>query len=61
MKSAIAAPSRRNSGLETTDRSASGWMSAMMYESYSAVKRMEIDMFKDATPEQICARYSHAY
>lgn len=38
-----------------------GWMSPVMYESYGAVKRMEIDMFKDATPEQICARYSHAY
>ena len=36
-------------------------MSPLMYQSYTAVKRMEIEMFKDATPEAICDRYRDAY
>lgn len=37
------------------------WMSPVMYDSYVAVKRMEIEMFKSSTPEQLCQRYGHAY
>lgn len=37
------------------------WMSPTMYESYVAVKRMEIEMFRDKTADETCGRYSHAY
>jgi glutamine synthetase len=38
-----------------------GWMSPTMYDSYVAVKRMEIEMFRDKTADQTCERYRHAY
>jgi glutamine synthetase len=39
----------------------SGWLPDIMRESYVAVKRKEIAMFADATPEAMCKRYHDAY
>jgi len=36
-------------------------MSPVMYESYIAVKRKEIEMAKDADPAEICRRYHEVY
>ncbi|MDP9138022.1 MAG: glutamine synthetase family protein [Pseudomonadota bacterium] len=38
-----------------------GWLPDRMRESYVAVKRKEIEMFADATPEAMCKRYHDAY
>jgi hypothetical protein len=32
-----------------------------MRQSYVAVKRKEIEMFADSTPEALCKRYHDAY
>jgi glutamine synthetase len=39
----------------------SGWLPDLMRESYVAVKRKEIEMFAQATPEAMCKRYHDAY
>lgn len=39
----------------------SGWLPDLMRDSYVAVKRKEIEMFADATPEAMCKRYHDAY
>ncbi|WP_119273431.1 glutamine synthetase family protein [Taklimakanibacter deserti] len=39
----------------------SSWLPDLMRESYVAVKRKEIEMFADATPEAMCKRYHDAY
>jgi glutamine synthetase len=43
------------------DATVKGWMSPVMYESYIAVKRKEIEMAKDADPAEICRRYHEVY
>jgi glutamine synthetase len=37
------------------------WLSPTMYESYVAVKRKEIEMFKDLSQDFMCERYRNAY
>jgi glutamine synthetase len=39
----------------------SQWLPALMRQSYVAVKRKEIEMFADSTPEALCKRYHDAY
>ena len=43
------------------DATVKGWMSPTFYEAYVAVKRMEISMFADKSPEHMCERYTNAY
>jgi glutamine synthetase len=43
------------------DKVVKGWMSPTFYEAYVAVKRMEISMFADKSPEHMCERYHNAY
>ncbi len=43
------------------DKVARSWMSPVFYQAYTAVKRMEIAMFADKTPEHMCERYHNAY
>lgn len=43
------------------DSVVAGWLPPVMRESYVAVKRKEIAMFADATPETMCKRYHDAY
>jgi glutamine synthetase len=43
------------------DTTVKGWMSPTFYEAYVAVKRMEISMFADKSPEHMCERYHNAY
>jgi glutamine synthetase len=38
-----------------------GWMPDVLRDSYVAVKRKEIEMFANATPEALCKRYHDAY
>jgi glutamine synthetase len=38
-----------------------GWLPDLMRESYVAVKRKEIEMFAETTPEFMCKRYHDAY
>ena len=44
MKSVIAAPSRKNSGLEATSKSAAGFASAMMRFTFLAVPTGTVDL-----------------
>jgi glutamine synthetase len=37
------------------------WLPDLLRESYVAVKRKEIEMFAEATPEAMCKRYHDAY
>jgi glutamine synthetase len=39
----------------------SKWMPPLMHGAYVAVKRKEIEMFVDQTPEAMCKRYHDAY
>ncbi len=43
------------------DEIASSWMPAIMRDSYVTVKRKEIAMFAEASPEALCQRYNDAY
>ncbi len=43
------------------DKVARGWMSPTFFAAYDAVKRMEISMFADKSPEHMCERYLNAY
>ena len=43
------------------DKVVKGWMSPTFYQAYVAVKRMEISMFVDKSPEHMCERYTNAY
>ena len=43
------------------DEAARSWLSPTMLTSYLAVKRAEIDIAQDATPDEVCAMYSLAY
>jgi glutamine synthetase len=43
------------------DEVARSWLSPVFYQAYTAVKRMEISMFADETPEHMCERYQNAY
>jgi glutamine synthetase len=40
---------------------AAGWLSPTMLESYLSVKRTEIALTADQTPEEMCAMYARAY
>ena len=44
MKSSIAAPSRRNSGLDATSNSAAGWVSRMMRATSRPVPTGTVDL-----------------
>lgn len=37
------------------------WLAPVMYESYVAVKRKEIEMFAQSEPAEMCRRYQDAY
>ena len=56
-------PSSLDEALAALDADATvkGWMSPTFYEAYVAVKRMEISMFADKSPEHMCERYHNAY
>ena len=56
-------PSSLDEALAALDADAvvKGWMSPTFYEAYVAVKRMEISMFADKSPEHMCERYHNAY
>ncbi len=43
------------------DATVKSWFAPNLIDTFIAVKRTEIEMCKDATPEEICARYRHAY
>jgi glutamine synthetase len=43
------------------DPIARAWLPPVMYESYVAVKRKEIDMFAGVDADEICRRYHDAY
>jgi glutamine synthetase len=43
------------------DKVVRGWFSDNLWQAFLAVKRKEVDMFKNATAEDICARYANAY
>ena len=43
------------------DKVVKGWMSPTFYDAYMGVKRMEIAMFADKSPEHMCERYHDAY
>lgn len=43
------------------DAEVKSWMSPTMLESYVAVKRKEIALFAETTPEAMCKRYHDAY
>jgi glutamine synthetase len=47
--------------LMVASKTVSSWLPDVMRESYVAVKRKEIEMFADATPEAMCQRYHDAY
>ena len=56
-------PSSLDEALAALDADATvkGWMSPTFHEAYVAVKRMEISMFADKSPEHMCERYHNAY
>lgn len=39
----------------------SAWLPPLMLQSYVAVKRKEIEMFAEASPQEMCRRYHDAY
>jgi glutamine synthetase len=43
------------------DKVVRGWFSGNLWTAYRSVKRKEAEMFKNATAEETCARYAHAY
>jgi glutamine synthetase len=43
------------------DATVKGWMSPLLYDSYVAVKRKEIEMFASTDPNEICRRYHDVY
>ncbi|MBL9033458.1 MAG: glutamine synthetase, partial [Rhodospirillaceae bacterium] len=59
----VALPSSLGEALDALaeDKVARGWMSPTFFEAYGAVKRMEISMFADKSPEHMCERYLNAY
>jgi glutamine synthetase len=47
--------------LMLASKTVSSWLPDVMRDSYVAVKRKEIEMFAEATPEAMCQRYHDAY
>ncbi len=47
--------------LMLASKTVSAWLPDTMRESYVAVKRKEIEMFAEATPEAMCRKYHDAY
>lgn len=43
------------------DKVVRGWFSDNLWKAFIAVKRKEVDMFKNATADEVCARYANAY
>jgi glutamine synthetase len=43
------------------DKTVRGWFSDNLWHAYRSVKRKEVEMFKNATPEDIMGRYANAY
>jgi glutamine synthetase len=63
-KQGIAAlPGSLTEALDTLekDKVVRSWFSDNLWKAFLSVKRKEVDMFKNATAEDICARYAHAY
>jgi glutamine synthetase len=56
-------PSSLAEALEALDRDpvAKAWLPPAMYESYTLVKRKEIEMFSGTDAAEICRRYHDAY
>ncbi|MGH6890652.1 MAG: glutamine synthetase family protein [Dongiaceae bacterium] len=59
----VALPSSLGEALDVldADKVVKSWLSPIMYQAYTAVKRMEITMFVDKSPEHMCERYHDAY
>lgn len=59
----VALPSSLGEALEAfaADQTVSNWLSPTFREAYVAVKRMELSMFADKSPEHMCQRYHDAY
>jgi len=59
----VALPSSLDEALDRLEASevVKGWMSPVFLSSYIAVRRKEIAMMADLTPDEICARYLDAY
>jgi glutamine synthetase len=47
--------------LMLANKTVSGWMPDVLRQSYVDVKRKELEMFAEATPEAMCKRYHDAY
>jgi glutamine synthetase len=62
-KMGIAALRERWRALDTLERDkvVKGWFSDNLWRAYISVKRKEVDMFKNATAEEIMGRYANAY
>jgi glutamine synthetase len=56
-------PGSLSDALDTLERDkmVRGWFSDSLWSAYRSVKRKEVDMFKNATPEDIMSRYANAY
>jgi glutamine synthetase len=56
-------PSSLDEALATLDADAAvkAWLPPVMYESYVAVKRKELEMFAGVDPVEMCRRYHDAY
>ena len=63
-KMGIAAlPGTLSEALDTLERDkvVKSWFSDNLWKAYISVKRKEVDMFKNATAEEIMSRYANAY
>jgi len=56
-------PSTLDEALASLDADpvARAWLPPVMYESYVAVKRKEIELTRGVDPTEICRRYHDAY
>lgn len=43
------------------DEAAQSWLSSTMVQAYTALKRKEVEMFAESSPEAMCERYKLAY
>ena len=43
------------------DKVVRSWFADNLWNAFISIKRKEVDMFKNSTPEEICARYAYAY
>jgi glutamine synthetase len=43
------------------DRVARGWLSPLLYDAYTGIKRAELDAAAAAELEEVCRRYARVY